>query len=40
MTVVGEEPETVQCVWFNSDNGLEKATFLASVVVAWEKYVP
>jgi uncharacterized protein YodC (DUF2158 family) len=40
MTVVAEEQDSVQCVWFDTDNRLEQATFLASVVVAWEKYVP
>lgn len=40
MTVVAEEGNSIRCVWFNNDNGLENATFLASVVVPWEKYVP
>ncbi len=40
MTVVAEDRDSVRCVWFNNDNGLENATFLASVVVPWEKYVP
>ena len=40
MTVVADDQDNVQCIWFNNNNDLEKAAFLASVVVPWEKYVP